>query len=272
MSSPELALEDEPKLTTAQLEDLLRAKYDRVRYALFFDVPDAVSLDARRRIDAVAIGIWKSVGRNVSAFELKVSRSDWLRELKHVNKADPFVAICDYFWLVTGDPSVAKVDEIPACWGWMTATKHGLRVQRPAQKLPNDRDNMPWGFTVGLLRKLQDDLISSPDVRSAIEERTREQERMYRAQLERAGGIAARELRDLRDAVAEFEKASGITLKSYNAGAIGGIVKSLEELNWRGGLHAAPTMLRQHAAAMTELLAKIENAAAEMEATHQEQA
>ncbi len=38
----DLALEDSPKLNTAQLMALLRAKYPRDRYAMFFDVPDAV--------------------------------------------------------------------------------------------------------------------------------------------------------------------------------------------------------------------------------------
>lgn len=136
----DMPLEKPEKLSTPALEELLRAKYPRDRYALFFDVPDAVSLDQRRRIDALAVGIWRSVGRHIEGFELKASRSDWLRELKHVDKADPFVALCDFFWLVTADSTIAKLDEIPACWGWIAATKNGLRIQRPASRLPGTGD------------------------------------------------------------------------------------------------------------------------------------
>src|SRR5215510_9792636 len=96
------------KVTTSDLMRMLREKYPGDRYALFFDVPDAVSLQQRRRIDALAFGIWQSVGRDIVAFELKVSRSDWLREVKQVDKADPFIAMCDRFWPVTADAKIAK--------------------------------------------------------------------------------------------------------------------------------------------------------------------
>lgn len=100
--------EPEKKLDAGDVCDLLRAKYPRDRYALFFDVPDAVSLQQRRRIDALAFGIWQSVGREIHGFEIKVSRGDWLREVKQVDKADPFIAVCDRFWLVTSDYKVAS--------------------------------------------------------------------------------------------------------------------------------------------------------------------
>lgn len=262
---PELELEEEPKFNTAQLMDLLRTKYPRDRYALFFNVPDAVSLDARRRIDAVAVGIWKSVGREVDAFEIKVSRSDWLRELKQVDKADPFISICDRFWLVTADSKIAKLDEIPAAWGWMSATKHGLRVQRPAAKLPTSRDNMPWGFIVGLLRKLQEDLLNSADVRAHIKEKIDERDRWHKVEIERATSRASHDLEGLRAAVKAFEDAAGVELGKYSAGNIGETVKALNNLKWRGGTSAIPKMLREHAEHARALLADVDNAVAAME-------
>lgn len=262
----DLALEESPKLATHQLEAMLRAKYQRDRYALFFDVPDAVSLDARRRIDAVAVGIWKSVGRSIDAFELKISRADWLRELKQVDKADPFISICDRFWLVTGDPTVAKLDEIPACWGWMTATKHGLRVQRPAEKLPQDRTNLPWGFTLGLLRKLQDDLVSSPDVRTMLEESHRDLREKHSRELEQAGNRASRDLEKLRETVTTFEKESGIELTHWRFGHAGNVVRSLLELGYEGnGTKHVPKILRRQADELRGLLKQLDAVAAEIE-------
>lgn len=259
------------KVTTPTLELMLREKYPRDRYALFFDVPDAVSLDARRRIDAVAVGIWRSVGRKVEAFELKVSRSDWLRELKQVEKADSVLKLCDHFWLVTGDPSVAKLDEIPACWGWMTATKHGLRIQRPAPRLPTDRDNMPWAFTLGLLRKLQDDLLASPDVTAKIAEGLKQRDDHHKYELERLENRVNREYRDLKQAVEEFEATAGVSLRSYNAGDIGQIVKALNDLRRHGGPNAIPNMLRQQATRMRDLLGTVESVIEQMESAQQRQ-
>lgn len=269
-----LAIDEPPaeKLNTPGLENLLRRKYERDKYALFFDVPDAVSMDARRRIDAVAIGIWKSVGREVHAFELKVSRSDWLRELKQVDKADPFIAICDRFWLVTADASIAKLEEVPACWGWMAATKNGLRVQRPATKLPSDRINMPWGFTVGLLRKLQDELLRSPDVRAHIEQALGTQRDQHARDIERAENRANRELAELREAVKEFEDASGVELRRYAAGNIGEVVKAISDLRWKGGLSAAPKLLREHANELHRMHQLVDQAATAMESASQERA
>lgn len=268
--SAELPLDEAPELpiTTAMLEDMLRAKYPRDRYALFYDVPDAVSLDARRRIDAVAIGIWKSVGREVQAFELKASRSDWLREVKQVNKADPFVAICDRFWLVTADPKIAKLEEIPACWGWLSATKSGLRVQRPAQKIPTDHANMPWGFTVGLLRKLQDDLLSSPDVRSHINAQIEAATGNFDQRVQWAAQRAADDLKRNQDAIAEFEKASGIQFKTYSMGSIGAIVGQLQKLGYgeSGGLREVPHLLEGQANALRVTLEQVEEVRAALAA------
>lgn len=256
----DMELEEPQKLTTPALEALLRQKYQRDRYALFFDVPDACGFDARRRIDAVAIGIWQSVGREVEAFELKVSRSDWLRELKQVNKADPFIAVCDRFWLVTADSTIAKLDEIPACWGWMSATKNGLRVQRPAQRLPNDKKAMPWAFTVGLMRKLQDDLLASPDVRTHIDAKVKEATESVDQRIKWATQRAQDDLKRNQEAIAEFEKASGLQFSQWGMGNIGAIAGQLRKLGWgeSGGLKEVDDLLERQANALRTTLETVE--------------
>ena len=93
--------------------------------------------------------MWGSSGRLIQGYEVKASRSDWLRELKQTEKSDPFTSRCDRWWLITGSQDIAKLEEIPACWGWMSATAHGLRVQKPAPDL--GRERAPDGSAVGLL-------------------------------------------------------------------------------------------------------------------------
>lgn len=246
-STAELQLDEAPdtKLSTPALEGMLRAKYTRDKYALIFDVPDAVSLDQRRRIDALAFGCWASLGRSLEGFELKVSRADWLRELKQVDKADPFVALCDRFWLVTSDSSVAKMEEIPACWGWMAATKGGLRIQRPASKLPGCGDAFPRGFVIGVMRRLQDDLLTSPDVAAHIEHKVKEIQDRQKSEVEWASKRARDALERNQAAIKEFEEASGIPFSGYNMGDIGFIVGQLRKLGYGadGGLKTVSRML-----------------------------
>lgn len=229
---------DEPpseKLSTPGLEDLLRGKYPRDRYAMFFDVPDSVSLQQKRRIDAIAFGMWASGGHRIEGFELKVSRSDWLRELKQVDKADPFISICDHFWLVTADSKIAKLDEVPACWGWMSATKTGLRVQRPATKLPGVGNAIPRGFMLGVLRKMQDDLLRNPDVQALINERVATVNDSVDNRVQYATRHMEHRLEQAEKVVKDFEEESGIKLDEWRYGNVGKIVKGLKELGYGGG-------------------------------------
>jgi hypothetical protein len=142
----------ETKVTTAAIVERLQSKYGREQYAVFFDVGDAIGTKYRRRADAVAVGFWGSTGRLIEGFEIKQSRADWLREVKAVAKADPFLELVDKWWLVAPD-GTAKAEELPACWGWMTATKHGLRVQRPAALLPSAGGKIDRLFALELFRK-----------------------------------------------------------------------------------------------------------------------
>jgi hypothetical protein len=245
------------KITTADLENLLRTKYPHDRYALFFDVPDAVSLDQRRRIDAIACGIWKSVGRNIEGFELKASRSDWLREVKQVDKADPFLKLCDRFWLVTTDASVAKIEEIPAAWGWMSATKTGLRIQRPAATLPGCGEDIPREFFLGVMRKMQGDIMLTPDVRSRLAHMQEDMDRRVSDEVGRQTRRQQRDLEDAQTAIKQFEEQSGIKLNDWRYGKVGKMVKDLMDLGFGKGLAYVPQVLEQQANVLSTALEQI---------------
>lgn len=60
----------------------------------------------------------------VHGFEIKISRSDWLRELKTGGEKSVFWrAYCNYFWLVVPDASIVKPGELPEGWGLLVGTK-----------------------------------------------------------------------------------------------------------------------------------------------------
>jgi hypothetical protein len=70
-----------------------------------------------RTLDFVAVDTWASGKLATHGVEIKVSRSDWLRERKDPFKSAPFLKWTTHFWLAVPDLSVAKPDELPEGWG-----------------------------------------------------------------------------------------------------------------------------------------------------------
>lgn len=109
---------------TERLREILRARFHDgaggYTSALFEEVNDGVGFRGTGWLDVVTMGLWPSHGLELQGYEIKTSRSDWLREIKQPEKSSKFYARLDRFWLVTW-PSVAKLEEIPSGWGWMEA-------------------------------------------------------------------------------------------------------------------------------------------------------
>lgn len=93
-----------------------------------------------RICDYMAMDLWNGYGRGAGpklhGHEVKVSRSDWLAELKDPSKAEAFAQYCDYWWLVVWDPATVKDGELPRGWGLIAASGNGLRVKKQATRRP----------------------------------------------------------------------------------------------------------------------------------------
>ena len=87
-------------------------------HAVLFEVRNSTGHAANRSIDAVTMTLWPSLGLELAGMEIKISRSDWLRELKDPAKAS---ATFEYFdrWYLVAPRNVAQMDEIPGPWGWL---------------------------------------------------------------------------------------------------------------------------------------------------------
>ena len=89
--------------------------------------------------------LWPSSGLELIGFELKTSRSDWLRELKQDQKAEPIKQFCDRWYVVVNDDYgvLRHHDEVPKDWGVMALNYMGkIDVKKEAPKLspqPIDR-------------------------------------------------------------------------------------------------------------------------------------
>jgi hypothetical protein len=106
------------------------------------------------RIDAIAVGGWRKNGYRVVAYEVKVTRSDWLRELKHPEKREPAEEVADECWFATA-PGVIKDGEVPDGWGLLEVTSTGTR--RTIRAAPHRRKTTrPDWFVASLARIIFD--------------------------------------------------------------------------------------------------------------------
>ena len=78
--------------------------------------------------------LWPSKGLLLHGHEVKVSRSDWLRELKEPEKAAEFMPYMNCWWLVVSDPRIVRPGELPDDWGLLAMRGGLLAVQKPAPK------------------------------------------------------------------------------------------------------------------------------------------
>ena len=107
-------------------------------------------IDGKRIADAIAFDCWESKGLEIHGHEVKVSRSDWLTELKSPEKAEAFRPYVDRWWLVVPDRNIVR-DDLPKGWGLMLANSDGsTRVVKQAPRL--SPEPMPKGMSACLMR------------------------------------------------------------------------------------------------------------------------
>jgi hypothetical protein len=96
----------------------------------------------RRTADFIAVDTWASGKAAIHGVEIKVSRSDWLRELKDAGKSAAFMSWCTHWWLAVADRAMVRDGELPPGWGLLAPRKYGGHLQL-AQVIPAPRRSVP---------------------------------------------------------------------------------------------------------------------------------
>lgn len=201
-----------PKLRTEQIRATLRTRFCQPEWALFFEVADGTGASQRRWADAVAMNMWGSRGLAIHGFEIKVSRSDWKRELANAAKAESFAGFCD-FWTIVAPKGMIPLDELPPGWGLLEVDANLKLIQRVSGPRYEDPAPLTRSFVASLLRSAAK--VDESIVRGAIEiargdwEKTVEERIRQRTEYLRSDGAEALKLLD------EFKELSGIDLRSY---------------------------------------------------------
>jgi hypothetical protein len=141
--------------TAADVRRALKTRYAPPEWAIFNEVANGTGSLARRSADALAMNLFPSRGLRMHGFEIKVSRSDWLHELKQPDKSDPVQRYCDHWWIVS-PADIVKEGELPPTWGHLILKGNGLNC---VVKAP-DLERQPWtpAFLAALLRRAHESM------------------------------------------------------------------------------------------------------------------
>lgn len=200
--------EERGRETSASMRQRICNQFPCDRYAVFFEVRNATGFSQKRRdgyCDALIMGLWPSRGLELWGVEIKVSRADWLRELRHPEKAEEFLPYC-HRWYVVAPADVIHPGELPPTWGHMAPARSGLRVVTTAPALtPRAAD---VGLLASIARSAADGWKEHP---SYLSEREDSQKRIDQRVAESTKSQRGR-LYELASSVADFEIASGVPI------------------------------------------------------------
>lgn len=220
------------------MEKYLANRYHYPEWVFLSQVRSSTG-SADRIADGIAFNMYRSTGYEIVGFEIKVSRSDWLSELKQMSKSNEIMSYCDKWYLVIPDAKIVQDGELPKNWG-LLVLKEGSLVQK-VRPTPQKPEPMPLAFIASILRRngdvmkiLENSYVKKESIHDEIE---KARKRGYEDARGYNGRQTEEALKSLRENVLEFEKASGTSLESWRgkeySKSLGMYVKLAMDLNDR---------------------------------------
>lgn len=197
-------------MNTAQVKAAIRNYYPTNEYALMWEVGNTTGASARRFADAVVVSLWPSRGLTITGIEIKVSRSDWRREIENPAKAEAIAKFCD-FWTIVTPEGIVQEHELPFNWGHMVVNEKGaIRVVK--KPLTLEPEPLSRGFVAAMLRRASE---ADASVIKAMVDRevAREREGLER-EIQRRVDRATRQFSSIQTKVEELKKL-GLDLASW---------------------------------------------------------
>lgn len=229
-------MNEEKKITAEDMERHLANKYLNPEWVFLKQVRSSTG-SANRIADGMAFNMYQSTGYEILGFEIKVSRSDWLSELKHMGKSNEIMTYCDKWFLVVPDANIVKEGELPKNWGLLVLKDGELRQKvRPTPQKP---EPIPLAFMASILRRnsnvmraLELSYVKRESIKAEIEQARKDG---YESGRGYNGKRTEEELERVRGVLHAFEEASGIDLARWvgipQARTIGKYVKLTMHLN-----------------------------------------
>lgn len=193
------------KFSAHQMYSLIRSTYPEPGFITLQEVRDATGFDGIRTADAIAIGMYRSRGKLIHGFEIKVSRTDWQKELAQPSKAESIMRYCHHWSLVVPVENIVKPGELPPDWGMFVPGKKRLKAITEPPKLS------PLPMSMTMLTAL---LYAVSKVNSRADEKAigAARDEGFNAG-QKANGDWSERYRRLEERVRGFEKASGLNVE-----------------------------------------------------------
>lgn len=216
-------------ITEYLLEQLLKERYPLPEWIFIPQVSNGTGGYHRRTADAIALNCYPSRGMELHGFEIKVTKQDWLSELRNPKKSVAVQRYCDRWWLVISKSEFVEQGTLPPTWGMMEVIcdkkiKLNVVVQAPPLKDPRQLDRP---FVASILRNAS--AIVTPQAK--LDEAYKEGYEQGKECLDKFSKDEIKnlesQLNNLRNAMKEFKEKSGIQINNWNAGNIGETVHIL---------------------------------------------
>ena len=151
-------------MEATEILEALRGRYHPPEWAFFEELragtgydygrrnADGQKVGVEKRLDAWAFHLWPSDGYQPTGFEIKVSRSDFLREQKKVGKTDRYMALCQFFYYVT-PANLVLPREVPDDAGliWVYPGQPTRTKKKPPHREMPAAD---WDFFAAICRRV----------------------------------------------------------------------------------------------------------------------
>ncbi|MGJ0508951.1 MAG: hypothetical protein ACR652_17860 [Methylocystis sp.] len=235
----------------------LEKRYQAPEWSLLFEVGQGTGTAGGRYADAVAMNLFPSRGLRVEGVEIKISRGDWLRELRDPAKSEPIQRFCDHWWIAT-TPEIVLPGELPPTWGLIELKGGCMRVKVNAPKLEPEPLGRP--FLAAMLRRATEK--ADKELRRRVREETEAERARIDERVRREVEVRTNSHKNLQRFVEEFEEASGLLIDNGWRGGkeIGEAVKLVTEIGLTslyGGVRGLGDHARKLAEKVDALLASL---------------
>ncbi len=205
-------------IPTHEMIERLRVKFAAPEYGFLDQVRNATGASySLRTADAIAMSLWPSRGLELHGFEVKISRTDWLKEKKNPAKADEIQKYCDRWWLAVGHKDIVEEGELPPMWGLIVPHGRGLRISKAAPVL--NAADLDASFLAAVIRRAAEKVENRAALAKSRREGLKDGEKISHDRID-----------ELEKIIKTFEEASGVKIRhSWRLSHIGEAVKILSE-------------------------------------------
>lgn len=251
---------------SSDIQNALKLRFPALSHALMFEVAPATG-GGTRYADAVAVGLWASHGHMVQGVEIKVSRSDFLHEMKQPQKSDPVMRYCNRWWLAC-PKGMVKPEELPTTWGMLEYHDRGvLQVKVKAPVLPAIPVTLAFFASLCRRRAGRDEAMSDEEIARQVAQQVDSHKKRLDGEHANKLGYRQTAILEAEAKLNAIKAATGVDLEAYKADddiirAIQFYVAAERKLGWHGEFLRLRDSLKKAVQALDDAGMKAEESAA----------